>query len=301
MSSAKDALQLPTDIIYTVFDHLRDDKKSLATCSLVCKAWEPPTRSRLLRSVKCFDLARSFMKFHGFVTTKPHLASYILELTLIGYANFAPFGSRFDVVYGSSLSVALLARMLVHLPRLRRLYLVDLTYEGVVVPLPPAQRPSLDLLVFRIVPPLSHVADSTLPELLAVIALFSHIGHLTLEGDNVDVEHDMHPVDLDDYEIPGHVRIRSLELKHLTSKVLQAVMHAIGKSASLDGSLESVAVSIHDTYGCVPIVGGFLRSLRHSIQHFEFNPMVLYIRSDAGELLPNSSSARLIALSCISV
>ena len=29
MSSAKDALlQLPTDIIHTVFDHLRDDKKS---------------------------------------------------------------------------------------------------------------------------------------------------------------------------------------------------------------------------------------------------------------------------------
>ncbi|RPD64695.1 hypothetical protein L227DRAFT_571158 [Lentinus tigrinus ALCF2SS1-6] len=278
----EEGLQLPIDIIHTIFDQLCDEKKSLAACSLVCKAWEPASRSRLFCSIKTEEWKSSFLALERFFTAVPHLTSYISQLSLVGLTVFELTDSSIEFVYGSTLDVSLLARILTKLPALRRLYLIDLAYEGILVPFPLAPRPSLDLLVFQNVPPLSHT-NSTLPELLGVIALFSYIGRLTFIGDNAEVEHDADGLAVDDYEIPGQVDIRGLELKHISGKVLAAVTHAICKSSPLEFNrrLETFTVCIHDTYECVDIIGNFLRSFRHSIKHVDFDPMVLYIRSDA--------------------
>ncbi|KAI0713157.1 hypothetical protein C8T65DRAFT_161673 [Cerioporus squamosus] len=282
MATAK-VLQLPTDIICSLFDQLRDDTQSLATCSLVCKIWEPASRSVLFHSLSVDDFKASYTAFDDFLGAAAHLADYIVDLRLVGRTGLELLGSSFSVVYCSALDVSLLARILSKLPSLRRLHLINLAYEGVLAPLPlprcQVRRPSLDFLVFQNVPPISH-EDSTLPELLNVIALFSYIGHLALTGDNAEVEHAADEDVMLDYEIPAQVDIRSLELKHLSSKVLAVVSRAIGETAPLNRSFESLTVCIHDTYGCVPVIGDFLRCFRHSVRHLRFDPMVLAIRSD---------------------
>jgi hypothetical protein len=47
---------LPQELIVAIVDNIRDDKKSLETFSLVCKAWTNPARDRLFASLAILDV-----------------------------------------------------------------------------------------------------------------------------------------------------------------------------------------------------------------------------------------------------
>ncbi|RDX42964.1 hypothetical protein K466DRAFT_491837, partial [Polyporus arcularius HHB13444] len=73
---------LAGDIIYTILGHLQGSRQVLKTCSLVCKTWEPVSRSILFRSVKVNDWWKPFSHFDDFLSASPHVAAYILHLEL---------------------------------------------------------------------------------------------------------------------------------------------------------------------------------------------------------------------------
>ncbi|KAF9460206.1 hypothetical protein BDZ94DRAFT_944767 [Collybia nuda] len=82
--SPNEEQDLPQELVDIIFDHLRDDKVSLRTCSTVCRAWLPPARCRLFRSIdiRC-SLLRNTKKYHRLLTSleeSPELAFYIQDL-----------------------------------------------------------------------------------------------------------------------------------------------------------------------------------------------------------------------------
>ncbi|TFK86925.1 hypothetical protein K466DRAFT_133124 [Polyporus arcularius HHB13444] len=220
-------LQLPIDIICSLFDQLRDDAQSLATCSLVCKTWEPASRSVLFRCLSINEFKVSYAAFDNFLSAAAHLADYIVDLRLVGRLGLELFGSSPSAVYCSTLDVSLLARIVAKLPALRRLHLINLAYEEILGPLPrprqaQARLPSLDSLVFQNVPPISH-EDSTLPELLSVIALFSSIGHLAL----IDTRASRDPQPR--IETPQLAGARCRDPCHWPNCALQQVARSVGR------------------------------------------------------------------------
>ncbi|GJF00650.1 hypothetical protein PsYK624_169460 [Phanerochaete sordida] len=168
---------LPQELIDHIIDFLHTSKAILKHCTLVARAWVPPSRFHLFARVQLWE--GRFSDFLAFVTTCAEGPQYIRDLTFNGNSPQQDMGSRCAV------SPAYLQRMLVHLPRLEclMLYMTGLfdddasVFESMPFLSPPSQAPirlkSLSMYYYGT--PTDRVIDFAL-----VLAVFTSVGKLHL-------------------------------------------------------------------------------------------------------------------------
>ena len=67
LACALDAVSLPVELTDGIIDYLADDRSSLRTTSLVCRAWCPRSRSHLFHTVHVKAVRKSFRSFLAFL------------------------------------------------------------------------------------------------------------------------------------------------------------------------------------------------------------------------------------------
>ncbi|KAJ7737720.1 hypothetical protein B0H16DRAFT_1891564 [Mycena metata] len=73
---------IPIELQERILNHLRGDIPTLKSCSFVCQAWTPNTRSHLFRRFKALHDPGAFHKCWKYVDQVPHLAEYIGEVEI---------------------------------------------------------------------------------------------------------------------------------------------------------------------------------------------------------------------------
>ncbi|KAJ7749195.1 hypothetical protein B0H16DRAFT_1888251 [Mycena metata] len=73
---------IPIELQERILDHLRGDIPTLKSCSFVCQAWTPNTRSHLFRRFRALPDPGAFHKCWKYVDQVPHLAEYIREVEI---------------------------------------------------------------------------------------------------------------------------------------------------------------------------------------------------------------------------
>ncbi|KZT02320.1 uncharacterized protein LAESUDRAFT_685559 [Laetiporus sulphureus 93-53] len=72
---------LPLELYDEAIDHLWDDPKALAACSLTCRAWVPTSRLHLFRTVRVQN-AKHCAGFAAVLAAAPVIARYVHRLTI---------------------------------------------------------------------------------------------------------------------------------------------------------------------------------------------------------------------------
>ncbi len=269
---------LAGDIVYTILGHLQGSRQVLKTCSLVCKTWEPVSRSILFRSVKVNDWWKPFSHFDDFLSASPHVAAYILHLELVGQSSARQTKSHLRIESCSTIDVPFMQGLLSKLPMLQslRLHLVKLSGAAQSQ----TRLPALQRFDYGDVPTRS-LQSRTFPALGNLIALFPSIDHLILRGNCAQAE-----CDDDEWEqllkLSGPVEIRAIELYHLSPQVLAAMLHAFGEDAVLD-RLDTLAMAV-SSLETVSVLGSFLRRVRGSIQYLRLDCSEFSNRPEEGKV-----------------
>ncbi|KZT03525.1 uncharacterized protein LAESUDRAFT_335360 [Laetiporus sulphureus 93-53] len=74
--------RLPLELHDCILDCLVDDRRALATCSLVCRAWLPTARSHLFHAVTLSGSAQG-SRFQELVQQSPYIGRYVRKLALV--------------------------------------------------------------------------------------------------------------------------------------------------------------------------------------------------------------------------
>ncbi|KAI0785871.1 hypothetical protein C8Q75DRAFT_893704 [Abortiporus biennis] len=74
---------LPSETFQEILDYLAEDKKSLGSCSQVCKPWVRPIQRTLFSKITILQRAR-FEEFLTSVETSSHVLRYIVSLSIRG-------------------------------------------------------------------------------------------------------------------------------------------------------------------------------------------------------------------------
>lgn len=109
-------MSFPAELEDMIIDHLKDDKKALANCSLVCQSWRPRSRYHLFSTVS-LELSREdgeerARRFSMFLGLNPHVRTYLRNLHLAGDVSPIPV---------THMQEGILAGVLERLPRLETL------------------------------------------------------------------------------------------------------------------------------------------------------------------------------------
>ncbi|RPD64694.1 hypothetical protein L226DRAFT_37702 [Lentinus tigrinus ALCF2SS1-7] len=262
--------QLDIDTVYAVLEHVKSDKDLLKACSLVCKAWEPPSQSNLFRTLKVYDWPKSsslgFLHFDNFLSTSPRIAAYILHLELEGEQSplHVNTESGFMAETYSTISVQFMERMLSKLPMLQslRLYHVRLSDPA------PSRNVLHALQRFHYVDVPSRLQSRTFPALLSVLALFPSIDHLILHGNWAPAESDEDKME-QILKFPGAVEIRAIDLSDLGPHIVAPILHAVGEDVTLE-RFHTFAIRVRNE-AIVPIFGSFLHRVRDSMQNLRLD------------------------------
>lgn len=91
--------RLPPELVDIIIDHLHNDKRSLAACSLVCKEWRSSARYHLFANI---TLKPTEAKDPDFLTSAPKVVPFIRHLHLdyrsLGFPGF--WGQTFPALVG---------------------------------------------------------------------------------------------------------------------------------------------------------------------------------------------------------
>ncbi len=96
---ARVSTPLPPEILLTIVEHLDRDKETLRSCSLVCHAWLPVSRSQLFRTIYYKPPPKGysdcFVRFLSFFMTSQHsgsdLGKHVEDLTFMGCRRQVPY------------------------------------------------------------------------------------------------------------------------------------------------------------------------------------------------------------------
>lgn len=194
-----------------VIDHLFDDKTSLASCSLVSRAWLRTARYHLFDSiyVHCEKDADAFQKFLEYLETTPSIRAYIKDVCFDGYRE-----ASLDVEEGfeDTLDSAYLAAVTALLPEVHSYTFINCQW-GRSENGPPAQStvPLRSLHINSFV-----AASENSQNKLRILRHFSRIEHLHLEnmwlGHFGFDEHDKGGTDGDVAATLPETRVKALSL-----------------------------------------------------------------------------------------
>ncbi|KAI0714840.1 hypothetical protein C8Q76DRAFT_438609 [Earliella scabrosa] len=278
--------ELPIDIIFTIAEFLRDDRKTLLACSLTNRAWLSASRSQLFHSIAITEWKTHIATFNDTLGSSLHIAGreYLQELHLVGisYTEERPQGSgKLAAVFHSFLDVAMMQSILEKLPALRQLHLYHLNLLSGTgcTPAPQGDRPRIDLLAVKGILS-SSSSDNTFPALLDIVSLFSSIELLRLSVGHVDEAEE----GMDTFGSVSNnpelnlafrrpVTIGSLEWNATSHKVLAVVLNAIGKEPS--AGLNSLSLTFGRSNRAVEVVASYLQLRGSSLHYLRIDPIYL--------------------------
>ncbi|KAI0792421.1 hypothetical protein C8Q75DRAFT_599105 [Abortiporus biennis] len=168
----------PQELIDKVVDHLRDDKESLLSCSLIARSFQHSSRKGLFHKikVKSWDDTQRLQDFTKFLSSKPPIAKYIQELELNG-----GMITRLE----TTMSMGTLCSILANVPNVHSLSLIGFGWsssgEHAASPndaFPPLSLRKLSINYFTI--QCSEI-DSQFQQLLALCSLFGTVGEFTVD------------------------------------------------------------------------------------------------------------------------
>lgn len=236
---------LPVDIEYDIIDQVQD-QPTLASCSLVSRAWMEVSRSRLFHTV----ILRGDGRIRGFLltlqeqetTSSTPVSRHIRQLTFIGKGT-SFFGSGRD----APLPLGLLCALLNQVPRVTHLAFHEVqitedfppsTKDGVILPSRDSwcRRPLRSLLINGL-----FTSFETPLVLTNLVSLFDSIHFLGIfmpgkpENTHQSAFKPFPPVS-----------IRSLSIVCLPSTVATPLYDLLHKSGTFDGSLKYTSVTLLD-------------------------------------------------------
>lgn len=205
--------RFPPELSDMIIDYLHEDDSSLAQTAMVCRAWLFRSRVHLFKRVV---VTRDFLAFAELLLASPHVGPYIQQLVLQGRrCDFASVSPNREAVV---LEPALLASILLRLPRLRSLQLLEVSFHGAAtLPYLPSIKLS-ELVIMNV----GSTVDST-DDLLHVLGLFSDIGHLCISSVTQVVEHD-DPFLQGTLHIPRALKVASLKLEDVPTSTYLRVL-----------------------------------------------------------------------------
>ena len=286
--------ELPIDIIFTIAEFLRDDRKTLLACSLTNRAWLSASRSQLFHSIAITEWKTHIATFNDTLGSSLHIAGreYLQELHLVGisYTEERPQGSgKLAAVFHSFLDVAMMQSILEKLPALRQLHLFHLNLLSGTgcTPAPQGDRPRIDLLAVKGILS-SSSSDNTFPALLDIVSLFSSIELLRLSVGHVDEAEE----GMDTFGSVSNnpelnlafrrpVTIGSLEWNATSHKVLAVVLNAIGKEPS--AGLNSLSLTFGRSNRAVEVVASYLQLRGSSLHYLRIDPIYLCLSHQTGK------------------
>ncbi|KZT11941.1 uncharacterized protein LAESUDRAFT_719885 [Laetiporus sulphureus 93-53] len=158
---------LPLDVYEEILTYLHGDIHALCTCSLVCRAWLPSTRSYIFREV---TLKReNFKSFHHLLHHTPALGIYVKALTILH--------SELGVFHWPSTQSEMLRQLIAYLRSVTSLKLTCFMITPPVMDALASVLPGVRDLV------LDSVGAETAEQLADFMRHISQLRSLTLDGD----------------------------------------------------------------------------------------------------------------------
>ncbi|RDX45123.1 hypothetical protein OH76DRAFT_1021776 [Lentinus brumalis] len=229
---------LPLELQYAIIGWLQEDQPAIASCSLVCRRWQPIGQSILFQTVKFQRSGETRVpRFLQFVRANLDIAGYIHALHLDGFYKLS-FGAL-RVAVGTMTHLHTLKLLLVTL----QFDPADSESSHVAHP-----RPSLKKLVISYCDP-SPSSDNNIAKLLSVVCLFSEIDHLAVKGDDwvtlssIDGYVDQAPV------------VRSLKVYTRQETRVFAMHRMVRASGSLRGRISYLGISAGTIAAAVALAG----------------------------------------------
>ena len=188
LACALDAVSLPVELSDGIIDYLADDRSSLRTTSLVCRAWCPRSRSHLFHTVHVKAVRKSFRSFLAFLNhndqrpqCSPPISRLIRCLHLYGSrrCDYRPQDGADEVV--STITSTFLVDLFAALPGLKELSLEAIQFDTRLYPaarLLADELPNfkLDFLSMKNVWTVAPAGD----DFTHVLSMFSTIGTLRI-------------------------------------------------------------------------------------------------------------------------
>ncbi|RPD59212.1 hypothetical protein L226DRAFT_614050 [Lentinus tigrinus ALCF2SS1-7] len=269
---------LPLELEYMILEHLQYDRRTLQTCSLVCKDWQPTAHSYLFRELYASGKEK-LETLPWLLSSAPDIRWNVQSLVLSG--------ARLDA--DSFISLRALMKLIANLPNLCELEVADIPFsiDPGVVDMP--HRQSLHYLRLAA----SHCKKDNFFCLMNIISLFSSIIKVELSAED-DVRNPMQealppPEQLvQEGLIPsgGPVEIHALEALEIEPHwlpILYASLRALGALSSTMPGIElslsydiisyDHALSIDDENELHMLITGygtFLRQLGPSLRRLSF-------------------------------
>ena len=163
--------ELPAEVWDHVLDYLREDKRTLKRCSLVCKSWVYSSHRHLFRTVM----------IHGRdQVTATHVAESLFCATPSKVPNISNYVQELAFSHGyQGLNIHILRKVLLALPNIRKLVLKA---YGIIVlnRMVKAAPPDLKLSTL-------HIEHGGCEGLLTLLTLFHSIDHLVISGNFRDI------------------------------------------------------------------------------------------------------------------
>jgi hypothetical protein len=271
-------IQLPQELIDTIFENLEDDKWTLRRCSLVCSSWLLSTHRRLFRRIVLLPLYNSSprplfygQRLHNLLLMSPHIATYIRELEL--YEGQSIKGLAW---IGSDQSLPLVLGMLKDLTRIE---LQRLEWNLV----PPALRQSIQNVLALPSLQFLKMEHSNFASLEDFSSLLSHAKSLTdLSLGDIDTHYRFwEPLSLEgssqrrdtkEQEVYSHRRTHLLNLRLISNNYSWFVDWLLGSQSPLDVSRIQ---TLHIDYiypSKVHTVNRLLHAIGDSLKCFKFEP-----------------------------
>ncbi|CAL1707936.1 unnamed protein product [Somion occarium] len=285
-------LVLPPEVTDIVIGHLHNDKASLASCSLVCKALTPTSQSYIFRSIvfcynpmssstsssKFFELVQAF--FHTQDTaTKRH---EIREFTIVGEGGLGRHGPSVDD--DRIIPISLVHSVLQELPNLRVFRLLRFNLPPLSL-IPSCERPprrQLSELDFR-----SHAVS--LSTLSAFLCYFEEVNHLkvSLIGCTDDIGTTASG------SVNGDVLPQISRLSISGWKTYRLLRHLLTPNSTLT----SLRLNIFDTGPATEDIGAFIRVAGTKLEYLHITLPTLYSDVSLVDRYNVSSCVKLVELS----
>lgn len=89
---------MPPEMIFAIISRNEDDSKSLAACSLTCRAWAPISQSYLLRAVRLrSEMANALDGFFLVLDTNSHIKGYVRSLC-VSWSDISSSGEIYTII-----------------------------------------------------------------------------------------------------------------------------------------------------------------------------------------------------------
>ena len=188
LACALDAVSLPVELSDGIIDYLADDRSSLRTTSLVCRAWCPRSRSHLFHTVHVKAVRKSFRSFLAFLNhndqrpqCSPPISRLIRCLHLYGSrrCDYRPQDGADEVV--STITSTFLVDLFAALPGLKELSLEAIQFDTRLYPAArlhqlSAPKFELDFLSMKNVWTVAPAGD----DFTHVLSMFTRVGTLRI-------------------------------------------------------------------------------------------------------------------------